>query len=72
LAFVVSGAKKSEKSGTDKGNESVVLVAVFDHKHASLFKKNPNSQFQGIYSKKLLTLLNHIRIMRSVLSDKAT
>ncbi|EGR0418242.1 hypothetical protein FXE34_12045 [Vibrio cholerae] len=47
------------------------MVMVFDHKHASLFKKNPNGWFQRIYSKKLLTLLTHIRIMRSVLSDKA-
>ncbi|EGR2468345.1 hypothetical protein FPW41_10735 [Vibrio cholerae] len=53
-------------------NEFVVLVMVFDHKHASLFKKNPNGWFQRIYSKKLLTLLTHIRIMRSVLSDKAS
>ncbi|WP_082469451.1 hypothetical protein, partial [Vibrio furnissii] len=48
------------------------MVAVFDHKHASLFKKKSNGQFRGIYSKKLLTLLSHIRIMRTVLGDKAT
>ncbi|MDF9401176.1 hypothetical protein F0230_08970 [Vibrio aestuarianus] len=47
-----------------------VLVPVFDHKHVSLFKKSSNGYFQRIYSKKLLTLLSHIRIMRSVLNVK--
>ncbi|PXA74539.1 hypothetical protein DMC15_00630 [Vibrio sp. 11986-1-5] len=37
-----------------------------------MFKKNSNSWFSGIYSKKLLTLYSHIRIMRTVRSEKAT
>ncbi len=40
----------------------------FDHKRASLYKKKSNSRFLAIYSKKLLTLISQIRIMRSVLT----
>ncbi|PNI02990.1 hypothetical protein C1O25_01780 [Vibrio diazotrophicus] len=64
--------KKHEFLPLCKSNKSVVLLALFDHKHASLFKKKSNDAFQAIYSKKLLTLRKQIRIMRTVLSNKAT
>ncbi|EIJ2224260.1 hypothetical protein LIA61_002739 [Vibrio parahaemolyticus] len=48
------------------------LFPVLDHKHASLFKKEANDVFWGIYLKKLLTDLTQLRIMRAVPNDKAT
>ncbi|NOH85664.1 hypothetical protein FCV43_06880 [Vibrio genomosp. F6] len=48
------------------------MLVVFDHKYVSLFKKRANSPLKRIYSKKLLTGLAQLRIMRPVLSDKAT
>ncbi|MDQ2191224.1 hypothetical protein FKQ61_15405 [Vibrio sp. A14(2019)] len=54
-------------------NEKISRFGIdFDQKQPALFKKNSNSWFSGIYSKKLLTLYSHIRIMRTVRSEKAT
>lgn len=48
------------------------LFPVLDHKHTSLFKKEANEVFSGIYLKKLLTDLTQLRIMRAVPDNKAT
>jgi hypothetical protein len=48
---------------------SQLISDLFADKQPALFKKSTNSRFIRIYSKKLLTLMDHIRIMRSVLGN---
>ncbi|RJX71617.1 hypothetical protein DZ860_09610 [Vibrio sinensis] len=49
-----------------------MLLADFDHLQASLLKKEPNDLFFHFSSKKLLTVLAQIRIMRPVPNETAT
>ncbi|HAS8506173.1 TPA: hypothetical protein I7764_20405 [Vibrio vulnificus] len=47
------------------------MLALFDHKHASLFKKKANDLFVPIYLKKLLTVVTQLLIMRPVPNETA-